>query len=265
MTVTQRAIEHIKDKIASGAFLPGQRLPTERDLAAELGLSRSSMREAIRALTVLGVLEVRHGAGVYVTALDADGLLENLGVVAEVSRGETLLHLVQVRKILEPAAAMAAAARITDDGLAKLRAEMAAMERGTTAEEIVEHDMEFHRLVNEAAGNPVLAALLSGLSSRTFRARVWRGYDEDGVFPRTFAEHERIYQALADRDPEGARLAAAVHIGAVEDWARLSFGGLEHAGGAAHADQAGQGSGVRGGAPRGAARADLGDQGGGRT
>jgi GntR family transcriptional regulator, transcriptional repressor for pyruvate dehydrogenase complex len=265
MTVTQRAIEHIKKKIASGALLPGQRLPTERDLAADLGLSRSSMREAIRALTVLGVLEVRHGAGVYVTALDADGLLENLGVVAEVSRGETLLHLVQVRKILEPAAAMAAAARITDGGLAKLRAEMAAMERGTTAEEIVEHDMEFHRIVNEAAGNPVLAALLAGLSSRTFRARVWRGYDEDGVFPRTFAEHERIYQALADRDPEGARLAAAVHIAAVEDWARPSFGGLEHAGSAAHTDQAGQGSGVRGGAPRGAARADLGDQGGGST
>jgi GntR family transcriptional regulator, transcriptional repressor for pyruvate dehydrogenase complex len=49
---------------------------------------------------------------------------------------------------------------------------------------------------------------------------VWRGYREEGVFPRTFAEHDRIYQALADRDPEGARIAAAVHIGAVEDWAR---------------------------------------------
>jgi DNA-binding FadR family transcriptional regulator len=220
VTVTQRAIEHIKAKISAGEFTPGQRLPTERDLAAELGLSRSSMREAIRALTVLGVLEVRHGAGVYVTTLSADGLLENLGVVAEVSRGDTLLHLVRVRKILEPAAAMAAAARITEEGLAALRAEMAAMERGTTAEEIVEHDMEFHRIVNEAAGNPVLSALLAGLSSRTFRARVWRGYDEDGVFPRTFAEHDRIYRALAERDPEGARLASAVHIGAVEEWAR---------------------------------------------
>ena len=66
----------------------------------------------------------------------------------------------------------------------------------------------------------LLAALLSGLSNRTFRARVWRGYDEEGVFPRTFNEHERIYRALADRDPDAARIAAAVHIGAVEDWAR---------------------------------------------
>jgi GntR family transcriptional repressor for pyruvate dehydrogenase complex len=219
LSVTERAIADIKAKIAAGEFEPGQRLPTERDLAADLGLSRSSMREAIKALTVLGVLEVRHGAGVYVTALRADGLLENLGVVAEVSRGETLVHLVQVRKILEPAAAAMAAARIGPDQLATLRAEMAAMERGASAEEIVEHDMEFHRIINEAAGNPVLSALLSGLSSRTFRARVWRGYDESGVFPRTFAEHDRIYRALVERDPENARLAAAVHIGAVEDWA----------------------------------------------
>jgi len=217
--VTERAIADIKAKIAAGEFEPGQRLPTERDLASDLGLSRSSMREAIKALTVLGVLEVRHGAGVYVTSLEAGGLLENLGVVAEVSRGETLVHLVQVRKILEPAAVAVAAARITPEQLAQLRAEMAAMERGTSAEEIVEHDMEFHRIINEAAGNPVLSALLSGLSSRTFRARVWRGYDEGGVFPRTFAEHDRIYRALVERDPENARLAAAVHIGAVEDWA----------------------------------------------
>ncbi|WP_433335869.1 FadR/GntR family transcriptional regulator [Spirillospora sp. CA-294931] len=219
-TVTERAIEQIKAKLASGELVPGQRLPTERDLAAELGLSRSSMREAIRALTVLGVLEARHGAGVYVTQLEPSDLLETFGAVAEISRGQTLLHLVQVRKILEPAAASTAAARITEDGLALLRAEMRAMERGTTSEEIVGHDMEFHRLITEAAGNPVLSAILGGLNNRTFRARVWRGYQEENVFARTFREHEAIYRALADRDPEAARIAAAVHIGAVEGWAR---------------------------------------------
>ncbi|MBO2451850.1 FadR family transcriptional regulator [Actinomadura barringtoniae] len=219
-TVTDRAIEQIKAKLASGELVPGQRLPTERDLAAELGLSRSSMREAIRALTVLGVLEARHGAGVYVTQLEPSDLLETFGAVAEISRGETLLHLVQVRKILEPAAAATAAARITDEGLALLRAEMRAMERGTTSEEIVGHDLEFHRIITGAAGNPVLAAILGGLNSRTFRARVWRGYQEDDVFTRTFDEHEEIYRALVDRDPEGARIAAAIHIGAVEHWAR---------------------------------------------
>jgi GntR family transcriptional regulator, transcriptional repressor for pyruvate dehydrogenase complex len=80
--------------------------------------------------------------------------------------------------------------------------------------------MEFHRIITEAAGNPVLSAILQGLNGRTFRARVWRGYREEGVFPRTFAEHDRIYRALTDRSPDDARTAAAVHIGAVEDWAR---------------------------------------------
>jgi GntR family transcriptional regulator, transcriptional repressor for pyruvate dehydrogenase complex len=219
-TVTHRAIEAIKARIAMGELVPGQRLPTERDLAADLGLSRSSMREAIRALTVMGVLEARHGAGIYVTQLNPGDLLETFGVVAEISRGDTLLHLVQVRKILEPAAAAAAAARIDEDGLVRLRAEMTAMERGTTAEEIVGHDLEFHRIITEAAGNPVLGAILAGLNSRTFRARVWRGYREEGVFPRTNSEHDAIYRALVERDPDGARVAAAVHIGEVEAWVR---------------------------------------------
>ncbi|MEV5710244.1 FadR/GntR family transcriptional regulator [Actinoallomurus sp. NPDC052274] len=226
-TVTQRAIDEIKTRIAMGEFAPGQRLPTERDLAADLGLSRSSMREAIRALTVMGVLEARHGAGIYVTRLEPGDLLETFGVVAEISRGDTLLHLVQVRKILEPAAAAAAAARIDEAGLARLRAEMTAMERGTTAEEIVGHDLEFHRVITEAAGNPVLGAILDGLNSRTFRARVWRGHREEGVFPRTYHEHDAIYRALAERDPDGARVAAAVHIGAVEEWARRQGGDEE--------------------------------------
>ncbi len=219
-TVTQRAIEQIKAKIAAGELAPGQRLPTERDLAAELGLSRNSMREAIRALTVLGVLEARHGAGIYVTRLEPDDLLETFGAVAEMSRGDTLLHLVQVRKILEPAAAAAAAARIDEAGLARLRAEMAAMDRGTTDEEKVGHDLEFHRIINEAAGNPVLTALLGGLNSRTFRARVRRGRRVEGVYRRTAHEHEEIYRAIVERDPDGARTAAAVHIGAVEEWVR---------------------------------------------
>jgi GntR family transcriptional regulator, transcriptional repressor for pyruvate dehydrogenase complex len=219
-TVTERAIQRIKDMIAGGQLLPGQRLPTEREFAADLGLSRSSMREAIRALTVLGVLEARHGAGVYVTALEPRDLLDTFGVVAEISRGENLLHLVQVRKILEPAATATAAARIGDEALDRVRAEMTAMEKGSSAEEIVGHDLEFHRIIVESAGNPVLSAILDGLSSRTFRARVWRGYREEGVFERTFAEHDRIYRALAERDPEGARTASAIHIAAVEDWLR---------------------------------------------
>ncbi|MFD0774734.1 FadR/GntR family transcriptional regulator, partial [Streptomonospora algeriensis] len=114
LPVTQRAIDHIKGMIAEGLLQPGDRLPTERDLAAELGVSRSSMREAIRALTTLGVLEARHGAGVYVTPLRPGDLLETFSVLAEISQGETLIEVLQVRRMLDPAATALAAARADD-------------------------------------------------------------------------------------------------------------------------------------------------------
>ncbi|MER5296666.1 FCD domain-containing protein [Streptomyces pharetrae] len=221
-TVTQRAIERIKAMIAEGRLEPGQRLPTERDLAADLGISRSSMREAIRALTVLGVLEARHGSGIYVTRLRAGDLLETFGVVADLSRGERLAELLEVRRVLESAATALAAARITPDRLAEAGEHLAAMDATDDPDELLVHDLAFHRVIAVAAGNETMAALLEGLSSRTFRARVRRGYEEAGALARTRREHAAIHRALAARDPEAARAAAAAHVGGVEQWLRRS-------------------------------------------
>lgn len=217
-TVTQRAIEQIKAMIAEGRLEPGERLPTERELAAQLGISRSSMREAIRALTVMGMLEARHGSGIYVTRLQAEDLLETFGVVADLSRGPALVELTEVRRILESTATALAAARITPDQLIEVDKHLSAMNATDDWESIVAHDLAFHRAIAAAAGNDTMAAILEGLSSRTFRARVWRGYQQEGAFERTRREHERIYAALAARDPEAARAAAAAHVGGVEEW-----------------------------------------------
>jgi DNA-binding FadR family transcriptional regulator len=219
-TVTQRAIEQIKAMIGEGLLEPGQRLPTERDLATQLGISRSSMREAIRALTVLGVLEARHGSGIYVTQLNAGDLLETFGVVADLSRGARLVELMEVRRVLESTATALAAARITAEQLAEVELHLAAMAATDDPEEILSHDLAFHRAIATAAGNDTMAAILDGLSSRTFRARVWRGYQEEGAFERTGREHARIHRALVARDPEAARAAAAGHVGEVEAWMR---------------------------------------------
>ncbi|MER6684431.1 FadR/GntR family transcriptional regulator [Streptomyces olivaceoviridis] len=224
-TVTQRAIEAVKAMIAEGRLEPGQRLPTERELAAQLGISRSSMREAIRALTVMGVLEARHGSGIYVTALEAGDLLETFGVVADLSRGPRLVELLEVRRILESTATALAAARITAGQLAAVEKHLAAMNATDDPEEILAHDLAFHREIASAAGNETMAAILDGLSSRTFRARVWRGYQEEGAFARTRREHAAIHRALAAHDPEAARAAAAAHVGEVEEWLRAQLGG----------------------------------------
>ncbi|MGW2017704.1 FadR/GntR family transcriptional regulator [Streptomyces sp. NPDC001927] len=224
-TVTQRAIDQIKAMISGGELHPGDRLPTERDLAAQLGLSRSSMREAISALTVIGVLEARHGSGIYVSRLGADDLLETFGVVADLSRGEQLVELLQVRRVLESTATALAAARIDQDQLAVVTGHLRAMEEADDPEEILAHDLAFHRAVNAASGNETMAAILEGLSTRTFRARVWRGYAEEGAFERTRREHAAIHRALVARDPEAARAAAAAHVGEVEEWMRAHVEG----------------------------------------
>lgn len=219
-TVTQRAIDQIKAMIADGLLGPGQRLPTERDLAVQLGVSRSSMREAVRALTFMGVLEARHGSGVYVTQLAAGDLLESFGVVADLSRGPQMVELLEVRKVLESTAAALAAARIDATQLAVVERHLKAMDNTDDAEEILAQDVAFHRAINEAAGNDTMAAVLDGLSSRTFRTRVRRGYQEEGAIERTRREHARIHRALVARDPEAARVAAAAHVGEVEQWLR---------------------------------------------
>ncbi|MFF1283121.1 FadR/GntR family transcriptional regulator [Streptomyces sp. NPDC058299] len=224
-TVPQRAIEEIKAMIAEGRLEPGQRLPTERELAVLLGMSRSSTREAIRALTVLGVLEARHGSGIYVTALEAGDLLETFGVVAGLSRGPRLVELLEVRRSLESTAAALAAARITDEQLAAVEQHLAAMNATEDPEEVLTHDLAFHREIALAAGNATMAAILDGLSSRTFRARVRRGHQEDGALARTRSEHAAIHRALAARDPEAARAAATVHVGGVEQWLRSQLDG----------------------------------------
>ncbi|WP_369231090.1 FadR/GntR family transcriptional regulator [Streptomyces sp. R21] len=224
-TVTQRGIERIKQMIGEGRLEPGQRLPTERDLATQLGMSRSSVREAIRALTVLGVLEARHGSGIYVTQLQAGDLLETFGVVADLSRGPRLVELLEVRRVLESTATALAAARITAEQLVDVGKHLTAMNATDDPEEILAHDLAFHRAIVAAAGNETMTAILDGLSSRTFRARVWRGYQEEGAFARTRREHAAIHRALAARDPEAARVAAAAHVGEVEEWLRTQLDG----------------------------------------
>jgi GntR family transcriptional repressor for pyruvate dehydrogenase complex len=226
-SVTDDAIEKIREMIVSGELGPGDRLPRETDLAAKLGLSRNSLREVVRALSLLRVLDVRQGDGTYVSSLEPDLLLESTRFVTHLLRDHTLLELYEVRRLLEPAAAATAAARMTEEGRLALLRELERMIEAGTVEELVEADVAFHALIAEAAGNSVLTSLLDSLSTRTMRARVWRGMADEEALEITREEHRRIYQAVVRRDPELARAAAMVHISSGELWLRqqLSSGG----------------------------------------
>ncbi|MEV8226453.1 FadR/GntR family transcriptional regulator [Streptomyces sp. NPDC079167] len=223
MAVTDEAIEKIKAMIVSGALAPGDRLPKESELAAELGLSRNSLREAVRALSLIRILDVRQGDGTYVTSLDPQLLLEALSFVVDFHRDDTVLEFFAVRRILEPAATAMAALRMTEDQLDALGDQLDALGPEPSVEALVAGDLEFHRSIVQHSGNSVLCSLLDGLSGPTTRARVWRGLTQEDAVGRTLREHRAILAALRDRDAEAARSWATVHVASVEQWLRSTL------------------------------------------
>src|SRR6478672_6782304 len=194
--LTEAAIEHVRQLITSGDLVPGQRLPPEAELAESLGTSRSTVREAVRALVTARVLDVRRGDGTYVTSLRPEVLLGGIGAAIELVQHGFSLELIGVRRILEPAATALAARRVDDAVLAALDGCLERMRDAGSEAERIEHDAEFHRLVAVASGNETLASMLNAVSSRTIRARVWRGLTEHGSGPRSVTQHEDILEAL---------------------------------------------------------------------
>jgi DNA-binding FadR family transcriptional regulator len=222
LSQTDVVVEGIKRMILDGALTPGQRLPVEADLASELGVSRGPLREAVRALSLMGVLETRQGAGTYVTALDSSLLLAPMGFLVDLQPGDDSADLHAVRRVLETEAAGLAALHIEQE---QLRAAQAALDSAAgvdgaapEAHAFVEADLRFHQVIGQASGNPVLAALIQAFAGRTARARVQRAIADEGALARTAAEHAMILAALRAHDPDRARVRMANHLLSVEDF-----------------------------------------------
>jgi DNA-binding FadR family transcriptional regulator len=223
MALTDEAIGKIKEMITSGELGPGDRLPKEADLAERLGLSRNSLREAVKALSMIRVLDVRQGDGTYVTSLEPHLLLDALSFVVDFHRDDTVLQFLEVRRIMEPAATALAAERMTDDDVDKLQAVLDELGAEPTIEALVGNDLEFHRQIAAGSGNAVLCSLIDGLSGPTTRARLWRGLTQEGAAARTREQHQAILDAIGSRQPELARSWATVHIAGVEEWLRRAL------------------------------------------
>ena len=223
MPVTDEAIEKIKAMIVTGELGPGDRLPKENDLAERLGLSRNSLREAVKALSLIRVLDVRQGDGTYVTSLEPNLLLDAMSFVVDFHRDDTVLEFLEVRRILEPAATAMAAVHMADDQITELRKVLDQLADVPTIEALVSNDLEFHRRIALGSGNTVLCSLLDGLSGPTTRARIWRGLTQEGAVDKTREQHTAICDAIEARQPEVARSWATVHIAGVEQWLRSTL------------------------------------------
>ncbi|MEV4532712.1 FadR/GntR family transcriptional regulator [Asanoa sp. NPDC049518] len=223
MALTDEAIDKIKEMIVSGALGPGDRLPKEADLAERLGLSRNSLREAVKALSIIKILDVRQGDGTYVTSLSPDLLLESLSFVVDFHRDDTVLQFLEVRRILEPAATALASLRMSPSDVGALQRVLDELGASPSVEALVANDLEFHRAIAAGSGNAALCSLIDGLSGPTTRARIWRGLTQEGAVDKTREQHQAIVDAIAAHEPELARSWATVHIAGVEEWLRQAL------------------------------------------
>lgn len=223
MSRTDEVVEGVKRMILDGELSPGDRLPVEKDLAAALGVSRGSLREGVRALTILGVLDTRQGDGTYVTSLDPGVMFAPMGFVVDLQADDLAQRFHSVRRLLESEAAALAARHIDAAGAAAARAALddaAAVlaDKEVDHERMISTDIAFHRALAGQCGNPVLAALVESMGGRTVRARLWRGIREEGADRRTHAEHEAVLDAVLSGDADRARLRMAVHLLGVEEF-----------------------------------------------
>jgi GntR family transcriptional repressor for pyruvate dehydrogenase complex len=223
VAVTDEAILKIKAMLLSGELKPGDRLPSEKELSEALGLSRSSLREAVKALEVIRVLDVRRGDGTYVTSLTPSLLLDAMSFVVDIHQDDSVLELFEVRRILEPAAAALATPHVTADDIAALRVLLAEVDRTTSVDDLVANDIVFHRRISEHSGNAYLTRLLDTLSGSTVRARVWRGLTEEGSVERTLTEHRAIVDALEAGDAGLVGAHMTVHVSGVAAWLRRAL------------------------------------------
>jgi GntR family transcriptional repressor for pyruvate dehydrogenase complex len=224
LSQTDVVLQGIKHMITTGALGPGSRLPIEKDLAVSLGVSRGSLREGVRALCIMGVLETRQGDGTYVTSLDSNLLLAPMGFMVDLQAPEHRHDLHTVRRILESEAAARAALYITDDQLAEAAATLAAVEplivegEDLDHESIMDADIAFHHIVAQGANNSALSALIDALANRTQRARLWLGLHNHGQVRASHSEHIAILGALQAHHPDRARLLMGHHLLVVEDY-----------------------------------------------
>jgi len=211
----QQVADRIRAVIREGGFEAGARLPPERELALQLGVSRPSLREALIALEIDGRIEIRMGSGVYVCKPP---------VAAErrtPALGESPIELMQARATLEGAVVALAAARVTQAGLDRVAESLAAMKREHARGRMpVEADRRFHLGIAELAGNTVLVRMVGELFDgrhSPISSRMSGHAETVQTWTVALAEHERIYRALEARDPQAATAAMFTHLRASEE------------------------------------------------
>lgn len=208
----EQIVEQLEESILGGQLRPGDRLPAERELAQRFKVSRTAVREAMKTLREKGLVESYLGRGTFVTDGTSQAIRQSLDLMVRINRGEGLLHLAELRQILEPEIAARAATRIDEQLLATMREAVAVMDRNLLDPEVyVEADLDFHLALAEAVGNPLILSLLDSIVGllREQRSRIFKvdHGPERGQF-----HHKKILMAIEKKNAEEAREAMRAHL-----------------------------------------------------
>ncbi len=209
--ITRRLVAYL----TSGEIEPGELLPSERSLAESLGVGRSYVRQALKSLSILGLVDGRQGAGTYLRRTDSPLLPLALewGLLLGVKR---TTDLIDARRHLEVLLAGLAADRRTGDQLQEMRRLLAVMEQTAGTDEFVDADVAFHLEITAAAGNQSLVQIMRAIRTLV-EVWVYRVAHSPGTAAPTWAEHAAVLRSIEDRDPAGAREAMDAHLsGALE-------------------------------------------------
>jgi GntR family transcriptional repressor for pyruvate dehydrogenase complex len=211
LLATEQVVNHVRRLVESKSLRPGDRLPAERDLASEIGVSRPSARAGLRSLAAMGVLQSRHGAGTFIAEGPPVLGSEPLRFLAAL-HGFTRDQMFEARRVLELGVAGLAAKHATGEQLAAMAEEVTEMFASLDDPEIfLVQDIRFHRALAAASGNPILGALIEMVAALLYEHR-----RTTAALARNLREsvelHRKIHQAVRDRDPERARAAMSEHL-----------------------------------------------------
>ncbi len=209
---TNQVIEHVRALIERGELRPGNRLPAERELATQIGVSRPTVRAGLRALSAMGVVRTRHGAGTFIPELPILHS-EPLSFLAAL-HGFTREEMYEARRILEVGAAGLAAERASAEQLTSMSEEVTNLFASMNdPQAFLVHDIQFHRLVASASGNPIVASLVEMIAALYYDKRRKTAARATGRNLRDAAElHRGIYQAIRAKDGERARSIMNEHL-----------------------------------------------------
>jgi len=213
----EQIVGQIEESIMKGTLKAGDQLPSERELALKFGVSRTAVREAVKALHEKGLVEAYSGRGTFITNGTSQAVRQSIDLLMRMDQPGGSAYLAEVRQILEPEIAALAATRIQEPQLVLMREAFAVMNEALKdPDAYIEADLDFHLALAEAAENPLILSLLDSIVGLLREQRI-RIFFEDGGPQRGQYHHARILSAIERRDPEAARAAMRDHLQQVRE------------------------------------------------